>query len=72
MGPSTAPMVVAQTTSEIARARRPGSARSAAANRDWRLAQDEAPKAAMPASSRAKCSSTAPATTTPAPAAPIR
>lgn len=66
LGPSTAPMVEAHTTREIARARWSGAARSAAANRDWRLAEEAAPKAAMPSSSSGKFPIAAATTTRPA------
>lgn len=71
-GPRTAPMVVAHTTFEIARARRSGSARSAAANRAPRFADEAAPNPAMPHSSSGKLSTTDAITTTPAPRAPRR
>ncbi len=71
LGPSTAPMVDAHTTTEIARARRSGAARSAAANRACRFAEEAAPKAAMPSSSSGKFPIVAASTTRPAPAAPI-
>lgn len=72
LGPSTEPMVVAQMTVEIARPRRSGSARSAAANLAWRLAEEPAPNPAMPSSSSGKLSTTVASTTRPAPSAPIR
>lgn len=65
-------MVVAHTTSEIARARRSGSARSAAANRAWRFADDAAPNAAIPHSSSGKLPTRAATTVTAAPTAPMR
>ncbi len=71
LGPSTAPRVDAHTTTEMARARRSGAARSAAANRAWRLAEEAAPKAAMPSISSGKLLSAAARTTSAAPAAPI-
>lgn len=72
LGPRTEPIVVAQTTLEIARPRRSGSARSAAANLAWRLADEPAPKPAMPTSSSGKLPTTAAVTTKDAPTAPIR
>jgi hypothetical protein len=70
-GPSTALMVVAQTTVEMARPRRSGSARSAAAKRACRFAEEPAPNPAMPSSRSGKLEMTAASTTTPAPSAPI-
>lgn len=72
LGPSTEPIVVAQMTWEIARPRRSGSARSAAANRAWRLADEPAPNPAMPSSSRGKLPTTEAVTTRRAPSAPVR
>ncbi len=72
LGPSTEPIVVAQTTVEIARPRRSGPTRSAAANRAWRPASDPAPNAAMPSRSNGKLGSIVATTTSPPPSAPIR
>ena len=72
LGPRTEPIVVAQMTVEIARPRRSGSARSAAANRACRLADEPAPNPAMPSSSNGKLPTTVARTTRAAPSAPIR
>ncbi len=71
-GPATAPIVVAHSTQDRARARCSGGARSVAAYRESPLAAVVDPTSTAPTSSRAK-EFTAPATTqSPAPDAPSR
>ena len=72
LGASTAPTVVAQTTSESCRPRRFGSARSTAAYRAWRLPVETPPKRNMPTKSSGTDRVTAATTTSAAPKAPIR
>ncbi len=72
LGPATAPMVVAHTTSESALARRCGLARSVAAYLDWLFAAVVEPSSAAPNSSVGKESMTPASTASPAPAAPSR
>ncbi len=72
LGPATAPTVVAQTTTDSARPRERGSARSVAAYREALLAAVVEPSSTAPTSSRAS-DPTAPATTaSAAPVAPRR
>ncbi len=70
LGPTTAPIVVDQTTRERARPTWPGLARSTAAKRDCRLAAVLAPNSRRPPSRIGSDSVSAPRMTTPAPVAP--
>ncbi len=72
MGPTTAPIVVAHTTVESARARVCALARSVAAYREALLAAVVVPSIAAPTSSSAIDPTTPASTATNAPPAPIR
>ena len=71
-GPSTDPIVVAQTTQLSCRPRCSGSARSVAAYLAWELAVVEAPKSVVPRSSSQNCPSAVAVIASSAPTVPIR
>jgi hypothetical protein len=71
-GPSTAPIVVAHTTVDSARALSPAAARSVAAKRDCEPAAVADPRSAVPISSSGNDATVAATVVTTAPAAPRR
>ena len=72
LGPATAPIVVAQTTTDRARARCSSVARSVAAYRDPLLTAVVAPSSTAPASSTSIDPTTPATTASTAPTAPAR
>src|SRR5699024_3330724 len=70
LGPSTEPIVVAHTTSDIARPAAAGSARSTAAYRACNPAAVDEPHIIMPNMNSGRNCTATPSSTTPAPSVP--